>query len=320
MRISPVSLSPLCFWLVGAVLACAQDAPNEKPPGPSATRSAGRAAEDSKEITPMPATLSIDQIKDLIRQAAEKDIENDKKERDYTYSERVEEHQLDGHGQVKKTEVRLYDVLEIYGEQVERLISKGGKRLSDKEAAKEEARIQKIIDHRKNESDSDRAKRLKKEEKERDEGREFVKEVADAYNFTFVGTEKLGGRDSYVIEAEPRAGFEPKTKEGKILTKFRFRLWLDRAEDQWVKLDASCIDTVTWGLFLARIHKGTHLLVETARVNDEVWLPQHIAVHIDVRLALLKNFAVDEDLTYKYYKKFHAESRIVGMEEVKEVR
>ena len=48
--------------------------------------------------------LSQDQIRDLIREAAEKDIENDKKQRDYTYIQREEEHKLDGNGQVKSSE------------------------------------------------------------------------------------------------------------------------------------------------------------------------------------------------------------------------
>ena len=265
-----------------------------------------------------PVTLSSEQIKSLIHQAADKDIENDKKQRDYTYTERVEEHHLDGRGDVKSKEVRIYDVLEIYGEQMRKLISKNGKPLSGKDAAKEDERIQKVIDHRKNESGSDRAKRLKQEEKNREEDRQFVIEVQDAYNFKFIGVESLQGRDTYAIDAEPRPGFEPHTKVGKVLPKFRFRLWLDRAEDQWVKLDATCIDTVSLGLFLARVHKGSHILIETTRVNDEVWLPQHIALHVDVRLALLKNFDLDQDLTYTDYKKFHAQSKIVGMEEIKE--
>ena len=322
MRSSVVSLSLLSLsslLLLTGTLCFAQGSA-EAAPGDASVPKVVTAPASSVVAPPAPATLSSEEIKSLIRQAAEKDIENDKKQRDYTYSERVEEHKLSGHGEVKSTEIRVYDVLEIYGEQMRRLISKDGKPLPDKEAAKEDERIQKVIDHRKTESDSDRAKRLKQEEKSREEDREFVKEVADAYNFSFVGTESLGGRDSYVIDAEPRRGFEAKTKAGKILPKFRFRLWLDREEDQWVKLDATCVDTVSLFMFLARIHKGSHLLIETTRVNDEVWLPQHVAVHLDARVALLKNFDVDEDLTYKDYKKFHAESKIVGMEEVKEAR
>ena len=111
------------------------------PPGaPSATVQPGavRTAEtrsDPEKLGPAPATLSADQIKDLIRRAAEKDIENDKKQKDYNYSERVEENKLDGKGGSKSTEVRVYDVLQIYGEEAERLISKNGKPLSEKDAA-----------------------------------------------------------------------------------------------------------------------------------------------------------------------------------------
>jgi hypothetical protein len=268
-------------------------------------------------LATVPVSLSREQIQEMIRLSAEKDIENDKRQRDYTYVERVEEHKLNGKGDVSSTETRTYDVLEIYNEQVRRLIAKDDKPLSAKDAAKEEEKIQKLIDKRRNESDAQRQKRLKEEEKEREEGRHFVKEVADAYDFKLAGIETLDGRETYVIDGEPRPGFEPKRKEAKILPKFRFRVWIDRAENQWVKLDAQCIDTVSFGLFLARIHKGSRIVIDTTRVNDEVWLPRHVAVHVDVRVALLKNFNVAEEISYKDYKKFHAASRITGMEEVK---
>jgi len=261
--------------------------------------------------------LSREQIQDMIRLSAEKDMENDKRQRDYTYVERQEEHKLNGKGEVGSTETHTYEVLQIYNEQVRRLIAKDDKPLLAKDAAKEEEKIQKIIDKRKNESDSQLEKRLKEEEKDRREAREFVAEIADAYDFRLAGMEVLDGREAYVIDGEPRPGFEPKRKEAKILQKFRFRVWIDRAENQWVKLDAQCIDTVSFGLFLARIHKGSRIVIDTTRVNDEVWLPRHVAVHVDVRVALLKNFNVAEDIVYKDYKKFHAASRITGMGELK---
>src|SRR5580704_15441079 len=147
-----------------------------------------------------PATLSQDQIREIIRKSADSDIENDKKLRNYTYVEREEERRLDGKGQVKSTEVKNYDVMEIYGEQVQKLIAKDDKPLSEKEARKEDEKIQKLIDKRKNESEEDRKKRLEKEEKDREEGRQFVKEIADAYDFKLAGIEAIDGRDNYVID------------------------------------------------------------------------------------------------------------------------
>jgi hypothetical protein len=265
--------------------------------------------------SPAPS-LSQDQIRDLIRQTAANDMENDKRQRDYTYIQREEQHHLDGKGQVKSAETKTSEVLEIYGEQVERLIAKDDKPLPEKDARKEEEKIQKLIDKRKNESEEERDKREKKEEKDREQDRQFVREVADAYNFTFVGIESLSGRDAYVIDGEPRPGYEPHLKEAKILPKFRFRAWIDKDESQWKKLDIQCIDTVSFGLFLARVHKGSRIIIEQTRINDEVWLPQHIAVKIDVRLALLKNFDVEDDITYRDYKKFRTDTKIIPVGEV----
>jgi hypothetical protein len=262
--------------------------------------------------------LSQEQMQQLLRVVAEKDIENDKRLRDYTYVERDEEHKLDAKGEIKSTEIKTYDVIEIYGEQVQRLIEKNDKPLDTKDADKEEEKIQKIIDKRKNESEDARKKREGKEEKERAEGRQFVREVADAYNFHLVGTESLGGREAWVIDGEPRPGFEPHMKEAKYLPKFHGRVWIDKEDAQWAKMDIECIDTVSFGLFLARFHKGSRIVIEQTRVNDEVWLPKHVGLKIDVRLALLKEYNVEQEQTFRDYKKFHATAKIVGVGEVKQ--
>jgi len=281
------------------------------------------AAAPSSSLPTVPATesvptLSAEQIRGLIRQVAEKDMVNDMRQRDYTYIEREEEHRLDGKGQVKSTETKTSEVMMVYGDQIERLIAKNDKPLSPKDAAKEDERIQKITAKRKNESDEQRQKRLKQEEKDREETRKFVSEVADAYNFHLAAMEEIEGRATYVIDAEPRPSFEPHSKEAKFLPKFRFRVWIDQAEGQWVKLDAQAIDTVSVGLFLARVHKGSRIVIEQTRVNDEVWLPRHVAVNVDVRLALVKNFNVAADVTYRDYKKFRSNSRVVPLGEVQQ--
>ena len=256
-------------------------------------------------------TLSREQIRALIRLCAEKDLENDKKQKNYTYVEREEERNIGGKGETKSTESKTYDVMEIYGEQVQKLIAKNDKPLSAKDAQKEDEKIQKLIDKRRKESDSDREKRLKKEEKDRQEELQFVKEVADAYNFTFVGIEKLNGRDNFVIDGDPKPGYQPVHKDAKILTKTRFRAWIDQEDSQVAKLDVQIIDTVSFGLFIARLHKGSRVVLENTRVNDEVWLQQHVGVKLDARVALLKEFNLEVDVSDRDYKKFRSDTKIV---------
>src|ERR1017187_10109981 len=164
-----------------------------------------------------------EQIRDLLRRAEEKDLENEKRLRDYTYIEREERHKLNGRGGepdgVKKIDSRTWEILEIYGEPVARLTAKDDKTLSAGEAKKEDDKIQKIIDKRKNESEEDRRKRLEKEEKRREEDRKFVLEIADAFNFRLLGSEALDGRDAWVLQGEPRPGYEPKSRDARMLGK-----------------------------------------------------------------------------------------------------
>src|SRR5713101_5594087 len=262
--------------------------------------------------------LSQEQMQQLFRVVADKDIENEKRQRDYTYIDREVQNNLDGKGKTKSTEVKTYEILEIYGAQVQRLIEKDDKPLDAKAEAKEEEKNQKIIDKRKNESDEDRRKREEKEVKEREDGRKFVREVADAYDFKLVGTEEVGGREAWVIDGEPRPGFEPHMKESKFLCKFHGRVWIDKGDLQLAKMDIEAIDTVSLGWVLARIHKGTRVMLEQTRVNDEVWLPRHLTFKLDARVALLKGFNIDGDQEYRDYRKFRTSAKIVGMGEVKE--
>jgi hypothetical protein len=287
------------------------------------------AAHSERSVTETPSTASLpdlkpdangalsqDQMQRLFRVVADKDIENDKRLRDYTYIERDEVHKLDGKGQVKSTEANTYEVMELYGEQVQRLIEKDDKPLNAKEAAKEEEKVQKSIDKRKNESEHDRKKREEKEEKDREEGRKFVREVADAYNFKLVGTELVGGREAWMIDGEPRPGFVPHLKESKFLSKFRGRVWIDKSDLQLARMDVECLDTISWGLFLARFHKGSRFMLEQTRVNEEVWLPRQLTAKVDVRLALLKNFNVDIEQSFRDYKKFRSTTKILAIEDV----
>jgi hypothetical protein len=261
------------------------------------------------------ASLTNDQIRSLILRASEKDIENLDKQQNYTYIQHIEERNLNGSGELKSTEKRTYEIMILYGEPVRRLVAKNDQPLDRKAAAKEEEKIQKFTEQRKNESSADREQRQRKEEKERTESRQFVSEVADAYNFRLVTTEALAGRETYAIDAEPKPGFEPRSRDARILPNFRFRVWIDRDESQWVKVDAQCLNTVSFGWFLARIHQGSRVVIEQTRVNDDVWLPKHIALKLDARLALLKHLNVEQDVTYGNYRKFRADTKILPLGE-----
>src|SRR5215469_4374498 len=214
------------FLLASLPLIAQQDTPPQ--PADQINSDSAASTASIPDLTPGPdGKLSQEQMQQLLRVVAEKDIENDKRQRDYTYIEREVQKSFDGKGNLKSIEIKTYEILDIAGEQVERLIQKDDKPLDAKETAKEDEKVQKVIDKRKNETDEQKKKREEKEEKEREDGRKFVKEIADAYNFKLVGTESVGGREAWVIDGEPRPGFEPHMKDAKFLSKIHGRVWID---------------------------------------------------------------------------------------------
>jgi hypothetical protein len=299
----------LLLFLHGGLSAFAQEA-QPVPEDPLTIASMPDLAPDAN------GGISQAKMRQLIRVVTENYRTNYKKERDYTYVDRVVEKKLDGQGAVKSSDSKTYEIMELYGEQIQKLIAKDDKPLSEKDSAKENERIEKLTNKRKNESDEERAKRQDEEEKQRQKNREFVREVGDAYDFRLVGSELLDGRDTWVIAAEPRAGFQANLKEAQMLAKFHGRLWIDKADMQLAKMDAEALDTVSFGWVLARIHKGTRLVFQQTRINDEVWLPQHVSFRFDARVALFKNYNEEDEEIFRDYKKFRATTKILGMKDL----
>ena len=308
MRKPRIGAFALCL-LCPAIFALGQEAPPTQVPSSSVT---------PIEIwsSPSLAPPTTDPV-EIIRRVTAHEEENEKKERDYTYVQYVIEKKLDGKGAVKSTETTTSDIMMLYGEQVERQTAKDDKPLPPKDAAKEEEKINKFLEKYKNETDDQRRKRLEKAEKSKEEDRAFVKEIAEAFDFTMLPPEIDGGRTLYRIQAEPKPDFKPKTKEGKYLTKFRGKVWVDPTEYQWVKLDLELTDTVSFGWFIARFHKGTHIHMEQTRVNDEVWLPMLVHLDLGARI-LLKDLNYDVTQTYSEYKKFRSQTKIVTIGEAQE--
>ena len=254
--------------------------------------------------------------REIVRRSVEADQRNTKLAKNYTYQERIVERKLDKDGRPKKQESKTYDISILYGEPYRRLLERDDRPLKENEAKKEEEKLNKFVAKYKNESPQDREKRLAEADKKRQDQRAFAREIVDAYNFRLLGEEQVDGRIVYVIEATPRPDFHPKQPHADLLSKFRGKMWIDKDEYQWVKMQAETIDTVSFGLFLFRLHKGSSIHFEQTRVNEEIWLPRHVSVSASARVALMMNADIEQETTFSNYRKFVTDSRILpGMEE-----
>ncbi len=254
--------------------------------------------------------------KSIMEKVTIRDVQNEKMRREYTYLERQEERELDAAGKTTKTEVNEYEHVSLYGENHRRHIAKDGKPLPPKDAQKEKEKLDKLVALRQKESESERRKRLEEADRRAERRRRFSREIPKMYDFTLGKDEKIGGRDVYVIKAEPKQGFRATEPTTKAMMKLHGTFYVDKATNQLVKLDAEALDTVSFGFFLVRLNKGAHFILEQTRVNDEVWMPKRVQAAIDARIAVVKKFRGQFDITFSNYRKFQSDSRIVDTAEI----
>jgi hypothetical protein len=248
---------------------------------------------------------------DIVRKSLDRDANTYERSKNYTYLARQEERQFDGSGKVKSTESQTFDISILAGRRYERVVEKNDKPLLEKEQKQELEKMDRELAKRQKETPSERAKL----EKERTGNRRYLQEVPAAYNLRLLGTELVSGKPAWVIAAEPKPGYKPALDRAKILTKIRAKIWIDQAEYQWVKVDAEAIQLLSFGFGLVRIGAGGKLHFEQMRINDEVWLPSLLSASGDARLGYLKKLRGDVNVTYRDYRKFQADSRIVSVDQ-----
>jgi hypothetical protein len=247
---------------------------------------------------------------EILRHSVDLDRKDSEHLKDYTYIQESEERTYRGN-KPGKPDSETNEISMLAGRQYERLIAKNGKPLSAKEEKKEQEKMDRELAKRQHESTSDKAK----QEKARAEGRQFLNQLADAFILHVEGEEQVSGKPAWVISAEPKPGFRPKESNAKILTKVRGKLWIDQAEYQWVKAEVEILDTISMGFALLRIAPGLRVSFEQTRVNDEVWLPSRISMHGEARVGYLVKEHGDFEITYRDYKRFQTDSKLLLVEE-----
>jgi len=275
---------------------------------------AAQLTEPSPTPSPTPieqAIQSTSDAKEIVSRAVAVDRHNWLLAQKYTWQERLVYKRFDKHGKEKSQEIKTLDTSFFYDEPYSRVVKIDDKPLNEKEERKEEEKQQKFIAKYKDESDDARQKRVAKYEKEREEERAFTRDIVNAYDFQMLGADRLEGRDAYVIQAIPRKDFHPTQPHGEMLSKMQGKLWIDKHSYRCIKLDAEVIDTISFGLFLARVHKGSHLIVQWTRVNDEVWLPRHLFLDASARIMLFDNEAFQQESDFSDFKKFSTDTKIL---------
>ncbi len=212
----------------------------------------------------------------------------------YTYMERDEDRRLNSQGQMKSENVDVSRMIVVNGARFEQLIERNGQLPSAKEQKKSDDDLDKL----KHETADEQTARLRKNQ----DNRAFLRDVVEAFDFRLIDEEMVDGRPAYVLQATPHPGYHAHGKYAKMLSRVEGKLWVDKQDFGWIKVDGEVTQSFSMGLFVARVERGSHIILEQACVGDAVWVPKRLEIRATARILFLKSLDIERILTYSDYR------------------
>ena len=212
----------------------------------------------------------------------------------YTFMERDEDRRLDTLGHVKSENVDVTRMTLVNGIRFEQLTERNGQLPSAAEQKKSDKDLEKL----KHETPEEKAARLTKVQ----ENRSLLQDLLEAFDFYLIGEEIVGGRPAYVLQATPHAGYRPRGKYGKLFSKVEGKLWVDKQDFGWIRVDGEVTQSFSIGFLVARVLRGSHIIMDQTCVGDAVWVPKRVEMKASARILFLKSLDLERILTYSDYR------------------
>src|ERR1700734_2388464 len=210
--------------------------------------------------------------REIVRKCVQLDQVNWLRMKDYTWIARETTRHLDSSGKLKSTDSETWETVILAGRPYRKMLERNSVPIDAGEKRKEQEKLDRTVAEMERETPQQREIRISAYQKERAKDREFLLEMPDAFDFHMEPDAQIDGRDTWVIAASPKPGYRAKHGDAKAFSKIEGRIWIDKLELQWVRIEAKTFQTISWGLCLARLNPGASLVFEQTRVNDEVWL------------------------------------------------
>jgi hypothetical protein len=250
--------------------------------------------------------------REIVRKCVQLDQVNWLRMKDYTWVARETTRHLDSSGKLKSTDSETWETVILAGRPYRKMLQRNSVPITADEKRKEQEKLDKTVAEMERETPQQREIRIAAYQKERAKDREFLLEMPDAFDFHMEPDAQIDGRDTWVIAASPKPGYRAKHGDAKAFGKIEGRIWIDKLEFQWVRIEAKTFETISWGWCLARMNPGASLVFEQTRVNDEVWLPKREFLSGSGKFVLMKKVSEEQEVTWTNYRKFQVASGLVS--------
>lgn len=136
-----------------------------------------------------------------------------------------------------------------------------------------------------------------------------VEDVVDALQFKLEGRSVYDGVPVLVVSFKPKPNAKPSTREGRTAVNFEGTVWIDEAVSEVMRVEATSIDDLSFGLGLvARVGKGARVSMTRKVVADGVWMPTQITVNGRGRAAVFRSLVLDFRVEWFDYRRLAGDS------------
>jgi hypothetical protein len=224
----------------------------------------------------------------------------DKVRENFTYTSLQTMQDLDGNGQVKKTETTENEDFYVNSHIIERAVKKDGKPLDAHEAQKETERVTKEVE-----------KAQKTPPGEPMNGQSIsVARVLELVDVRNPRRETYRGRPTIVFDFVGRKDAKTHGLAEDASKKLQGTIWIDEKDRQVAHLEVSFDDNfhVVGGL-VANVQKGSNFHLDQAPAEGGMWLPSGGEASLQLRVLLVKS--IRQHFTERDYdfKRFHVEAQ-----------
>jgi hypothetical protein len=179
------------------------------------------------------------------------------------------------------------NVAETTDGSLRRLVAIDNRPLTADEAAAEQRRIDTLVSH------PDEFRRINQAHKDDEERATQLLQMLSS-DFALTPDGEVNGCLRFTFQPKPE--FRPSSYQERVAHEMVGTISLKKPEDRLCTLDAKIIHPVEFGFgMLGHIDQGGHFSLARKQVNEKNWKSDHITVHINGRILMLKSLAQDQE-------------------------
>ncbi len=219
----------------------------------------------------------------------------EKRRENYTYLRSVVVREVDKKGSVKKTDSHEEQIIFVNTHEVERLVRKNGKELSEGDQRKVQAEVAKKIDKAQHTPPG----------VSMDGNSVSVSRILAIMKTSAPRREAIDGRPMIAFDftGDPHAKTHGRAEDAS--KKIVGTVWIDERDLQVRRLTALFEDDYNVGFGLAAVAKGSSFTFDQRLINNELWLPTSAHVHVIGKALGFVGYRGEIQIDDSDYQQFH---------------